>query len=94
MSTLIDHRRLIQRQNRSGGARWWPVLLIVGGYLLFSHGCHGDEDNELFGSSSRHAPRAGYSLRTTTPKGLPPYLASSVVNWNAQMRLVRGSKSM
>jgi hypothetical protein len=20
----------------------------LGGYLLFNHGCHGDEDNELF----------------------------------------------
>jgi len=24
------------------------ALLIVAGYLLFAHGCHGDEDNELF----------------------------------------------
>jgi hypothetical protein len=24
-----------------------PVALL-GGYLLFCHGCHGDEDNELF----------------------------------------------
>jgi hypothetical protein len=23
-------------------------LLLLGGYLLFAHGCHGDEDNELF----------------------------------------------
>jgi hypothetical protein len=30
---------------------WWLrglVLLLLGGYLLFSHGCHGDEDTELF----------------------------------------------
>jgi hypothetical protein len=26
--------------------RW--LLLIGAGYLLFCHGCHGDEDNELF----------------------------------------------
>lgn len=27
----------------------WPLLLVLAGYLLFSHiGCHGDEDNELF----------------------------------------------
>jgi len=25
----------------------WPLLLLTG-YLLFAHGCHGDEDNELF----------------------------------------------
>jgi hypothetical protein len=24
------------------------VFLLLGGYLLFAHGCHGDEDNELF----------------------------------------------
>jgi hypothetical protein len=23
------------------------LLLILGGYLLFCHGCHGDEDTEL-----------------------------------------------
>jgi len=35
--------------------RWSParlagaaVLIILAGYLLFAHGCHGDEDNELF----------------------------------------------
>jgi hypothetical protein len=26
---------------------WWPVLIVFG-LLLFCHGCHGDEDNELF----------------------------------------------
>ena len=35
---------------RHGRGRW--LLLAVGaglvGYLLFCHGCHGDEDNELF----------------------------------------------
>jgi hypothetical protein len=24
------------------------VLLLLGGLILFAHGCHGDEDNELF----------------------------------------------
>ena len=27
--------------------RWAGFLLLVG-YLLFNHGCHGGEDNELF----------------------------------------------
>ena len=29
--------------------RWgsWPVFLLLVGYALFCHGCHGDEDNEL-----------------------------------------------
>jgi hypothetical protein len=24
------------------------ALALLAGYLLFCHGCHGDEDNELF----------------------------------------------
>ena len=26
----------------------WAGLILLAGYLLFSHGCHGEEDNELF----------------------------------------------
>jgi hypothetical protein len=26
----------------------WVALALLAGYLLFCHGCHGDEDNELF----------------------------------------------
>ena len=34
---------------------WWRYVaaLLLGGYLLFAHGCHGDEDNELFAAGSR-----------------------------------------
>jgi len=28
----------------------WLGLALLAGYLLFCHGCHGDEDNELFAS--------------------------------------------
>jgi hypothetical protein len=31
----------------------WVVLALLAGYLLFCHGCHGDEDNELF-AGARH----------------------------------------
>lgn len=32
----------------------WGMLLLMAGYLLFSHlGCHGDEDNELFAALAR-----------------------------------------
>jgi hypothetical protein len=24
------------------------VVVLLAGYVLFAHGCHGDEDNELF----------------------------------------------
>ena len=24
------------------------TVLLLAGFLLFAHGCHGDEDNELF----------------------------------------------
>jgi hypothetical protein len=27
--------------------RWWLLVLVLGTYLLFCHGCHGNEDNEL-----------------------------------------------
>jgi len=32
----------------------WPILkflvvLLLAGWIVFAHGCHGDEDNELFG---------------------------------------------
>ena len=26
----------------------WLTVILLGGYLLFCHGCHGEEDNELF----------------------------------------------
>jgi hypothetical protein len=29
----------------------FALALLLAGYLLFAHGCHGDEDNELFGAS-------------------------------------------
>src|SRR6266404_4325230 len=34
----------------SRGRRWIyaTAVLVLGGYFLFAHGCHGDEDNELF----------------------------------------------
>jgi hypothetical protein len=39
------------RRDQSGGSprryRFWLALLLLAGYLLFAHGCHGDEDNEL-----------------------------------------------
>jgi hypothetical protein len=30
----------------------WPALVLLAGYLLFCHGCHGDEDNELLANAS------------------------------------------
>jgi hypothetical protein len=65
MTVLTEPRsckasRLCRFLLRSG-----PVLLL-GGYLLFAHGCHGDEDNELFNrgpSFSREPPAsAGAAL--------------------------------
>ena len=26
----------------------WGLFVLLAGYLLFAHGCHGDDDNELF----------------------------------------------
>lgn len=31
------------------------IVLALSGYLLLAHGCHGDEDTELF-TGARHMP--------------------------------------
>jgi hypothetical protein len=31
-----------------GGLLRWGMVLVLGGLLLFAHGCHADRDNELF----------------------------------------------
>jgi hypothetical protein len=50
MDALAEERP-IAKPNRppapERGWLFWPMLLLAG-YLLFAHGCHGDEDNELF----------------------------------------------
>jgi hypothetical protein len=54
--------------NRSLGTReaaivrrrsWWrfALFLLAAGLLIFAHGCHGDEDNELFTSAVSRATR-------------------------------------
>jgi hypothetical protein len=59
---LLDNMET--RQSREGGtshARPWFLfgVVLVCGLLIFAHfGCHGDEDQELFG------PTAGSVLRT------------------------------
>jgi hypothetical protein len=63
MTPLIRHRSrrawFIPVRRPEGGERrrrWaWVVLAVAAGYLLFSHGCHGDEDNELLTGSRRVA---------------------------------------
>jgi hypothetical protein len=41
-----------ESQTRSGP--WLGViLLLLAGLLVFAHGCHGDEDNELFAQSPK-----------------------------------------
>jgi len=36
------------RGTRRRGWLYATAILLLGGYLLFAHGCHGDEDMELF----------------------------------------------
>jgi hypothetical protein len=34
----------------------WPdvaAMMLLAGYLVFAHGCHGDEDNELLALAAR-----------------------------------------
>jgi len=37
--------------------RRWLALALLPGYLLFCHGCHGDEDNELFAAVGQQVLR-------------------------------------
>jgi hypothetical protein len=36
------------RVSRAGLWRWLLAALLAGGLTVLLHGCHGDEDNELF----------------------------------------------
>jgi hypothetical protein len=36
------------RVSLAGVVRWLLVALLLGGLPVLLHGCHGDEDNELF----------------------------------------------
>jgi len=31
------------------------IVLMLAGFLLLAHGCHGDEDNELFARAATHS---------------------------------------
>jgi hypothetical protein len=52
-----------RRANAEAPARrvnWWSLLagLLLAGYLLFAHGCHGDADTELFALSGESSSAA------------------------------------
>ena len=54
MMLLADKTCLRRQQNEAGppprrGSWLGLILLLLAGLLVFAHGCHGDEDNELFG---------------------------------------------
>src|SRR5437870_12452940 len=63
---------------RSAPRRWRRRILgaLVIGYLLFCHGCHGDEDNELFTKSLKQkwgqAPRPAESVPIFEARGSAP----------------------
>jgi hypothetical protein len=42
------HKRAACGYGRQTAKRWWLLAALFAGYLLFAHGCHGDEENELF----------------------------------------------
>src|SRR5262249_26884635 len=44
----------------------WLAMALLGGYLLFCHGCHGDEDDELLAGLSLQRGRSPMVSRTTT----------------------------
>jgi hypothetical protein len=39
----------IDKEEQQSGPAWarFVAMALLAGYLLFAHGCHGDEDNEL-----------------------------------------------
>jgi hypothetical protein len=47
--------------NEQGCGSLWrlAVVLLLTGYLLVAHGCHGDEDNELLGLAPALSETAG-----------------------------------
>jgi hypothetical protein len=51
------------------GVLWrFGLALLLAGYLLFAHGCHGHEDNELFSSGIvRPAPADLRATRINDP---------------------------
>lgn len=54
-------------------SRWWIWLgaVVIGGYLLFAHGCHADEDTELL------VPPADHGRGTSSTTGLGKNLMSA-----------------
>ena len=67
MSALLFPKLACPTPDRSEGQgaspmKWldwifWIAVAIALGLLLFCHGCHGDEDNELFGNAQQKRPR-------------------------------------
>jgi hypothetical protein len=60
MNGLLEHQpvRTIRDRDYPAGAHvqamswiWITAFLLLCGFLLFAHGCHGDEDTELFSSA-------------------------------------------
>ncbi len=51
---FVPVQRPLASEHVQSPPRWrlWTALALLAGYLLFCHGCHGDEDNELFAGRS------------------------------------------
>jgi hypothetical protein len=41
--------------------RWliWPALALAAALFLFCHGCHGDDDNELYAAAQQQKAHPG-----------------------------------
>jgi hypothetical protein len=85
MGTLIGTmKRLAASRRRAsalvGGSRLngrrWAIALLAAGLLILCHGCHGDEDHELFGTLLRNAgfPSAAAGPRASDRLPAPPAL--------------------
>ena len=75
--------------------RLWVAPALLAGYLLFCHGCHGDEDNELFaaglrGDDNRSAklPRDRREIMKPPFPGMDPYLEHPVLWTSVHARMM------
>jgi hypothetical protein len=60
---------------QGGSGLLLAAVALLGGYVLFCHGCHGDEDNELLAAASPvsvAAPASAPAGQSTAPGPVAP----------------------
>jgi hypothetical protein len=57
----------IASHGRRGPRICWAIFFLLAGYLLFCHGCHGDEDHELLVRLSAESQSQTVAARSANP---------------------------